>query len=120
MKCCVEGAGRGCKYLEGKEVVAAAALVAVLVMVLRGGKLVFRTHTFRTFYAQNALYPSCVTPPPRPVPFPSRACPSHVAQGQVWKIARTTMSTLTLPSSAAPGFRRLKMACAMTNTFNNN
>ena len=37
-------------YLDGKVVAVAAAAVAV-----HGGKLVFRTHTFRAFYAQHVL-----------------------------------------------------------------
>jgi len=34
------------------------------------------------------------------------------------KMARALMNTFTLPSSAAPGFRRLEMARATTSTFN--
>ena len=34
-------------------------------------------------------------------------------------MTRATISTFTLPSSAAPRFRRLKVARATTNTFNN-
>ena len=34
-------------------------------------------------------------------------------------MTRATMNTFTLPSSATPGFRRLKMARATTSTFNN-
>jgi len=35
-------------------------------------------------------------------------------------MTRAMMNTFTLPSSAAPGFRRMKMARATTSTFNNN
>ena len=34
-------------------------------------------------------------------------------------MTRATMNTFTLPFAAAPGFRRVKMARATTNTFNN-
>ena len=35
-------------------------------------------------------------------------------------MARVTINTFTLPSSAAPGFHRMKLTRATTNTFNNN
>ena len=43
-----------------------------------------------------------------------------VTQGQAQKMARATMRTFTLPSSAAPGFRRMKVPRAAMNTYNNN
>ena len=53
---------------------------------------------------------------------PGRRAPQYTFFG-AWnplKMARATMFTFTLLSSAAPRFRRLKMARATTNTFNNN